>query len=558
MAETKVTRRAFVGGSLATGVLATLAACGKKSDGGAAGSAAAAAGATFTMNLNTPKSIDPYNAQEDQGIQVDYQLFDPLTEFDYNKNELVGLAAKSWDVNETATEFTFHLVEGAKFHNGEPVNAESFKRAWTRIVDPKSAIALKFGPSEIGYHLSMVDGYDALQKGESKEFTGVVAKDDNTLVVKLNMPYGDFPYVVSHIALSPVPKVADTEVETYYYAPVGNGPFKMDGKWEDGQYIHLMRNDDYYGSKAKISAIHFNLFKDVETAFKEFQAGNLDLVDVPVPQIESTKKDRGVSKDGYNMSDGQRMLMGAQPATYYLLLNVTKAPFNNADLRRGVSLAINRAAITDTIFKGSRTPAGGLIPPGIDGYREGAWPYAKYDVAKANEYLDKVAPMNGDSRGINLTLSYNQDGGHKEIMESIIGDLAKVGVTVTSDTPDWTALLTQYQEGNFEFGRLGWTADYPIMDNFLYPLLHTDSLEGDNRSGYSNPEFDKMVNEARTTIDAAERIKKMQAADDMAGEDSPVIPIMYYCALYAGSDRVKKLYCNPQKQIDMSSIELSA
>lgn len=109
-----------------------------------------------------------------------------------------------------------------------------------------------------------------------------------------------------------------------------------------------------------------------------------------------------------------------------------------------------------------------------------------------------------------MTLSYNQDGGHKEIMESIIGDLAKVGVTAVSDTPEWSALLEQYQNFNYQFGRLGWIADYPIMDNFLYPLFHSDSLGGDNRSGYNNPEFDAKVDEARTIVDDEERVAKMQ------------------------------------------------
>lgn len=108
----------------------------------------------------------------------------------------------------------------------------------------------------------------------------------------------------------------------------------MDGKWEDGQEINLKKFDDYYGDKAKIDGIHFQVIKDMETAYKEFQAGNLDVCDVPVAQIDAAKKDRGVSKDGYTMGDGERMLLGAEPSTYYLTCNTTAEPFNNADLRR--------------------------------------------------------------------------------------------------------------------------------------------------------------------------------------------------------------------------------
>jgi oligopeptide transport system substrate-binding protein len=167
-----------------------------------------------------------------------------------------------------------------------------------------------------------------------------------------------------------------------------------------------------------------------------------------------------------------------------------------------------------------------------------------------------VTAADGD-RGINVTLSYNQDGGHKEIMESIIGDLAKVGVTAVSDTPEWSALLEQYQNFNYQFGRLGWIADYPIMDNFLYPLFHSDSLGGDNRSGYNNPEFDAKVDEARTTVDDEERVAKMQEADAMVAADCPVIPVMFYTHTIVGSDRIKHLYVDPQKHAELGTAELA-
>ena len=555
MAETKITRRAFVGGTLAASSLAALAACGKKGGTEAGSGSTGSTGGTLNFYINNPVCIDPYNVQEDQGTQVEFQLFDSLTTYDYNENKLVGLAAEKWESNDDATEFTFTIKE-AKFHNGDTVTSEDFKRSFTRLVNPKSAVATAYAPGEIGYHLSMVEGYDALSNGDTDEFSGVTCPDDKTLVVKLSSAYADFPYVCSHPALAPVPAAAEEDAKNFYLAPIGNGAFKMDGKWEDGQEINLVRFDDYYGEKAKLDGIHFQILKDVETAYKEFQAGNLDIVDVPVAQIDAAKADRGEAE--YEMSEGHHLLLGSEPSTYYLVVNNKDEQFSNPDLRKGVSLAINREAICKSIFKGTRTPADGIVPPGIDGYREGAWEFSKYDVDLANEYLDKVSPMSGDSRGISLTLSYNQDGGHKEIMESVIGDLAKVGIEVTSDTPEWSALLQQYLAGNFQFGRLGWIADYPIMDNFLYPLFHSDSIGGDNKSFYSNAEVDKEIEEARTTVDAEQRIKMMQDADSKIAADCPIIPLMFYTHVTAGSDRVKSFYMDPQKKADLASAELTA
>ena len=556
-----VGRRAFVGGTLAASSLAFLAACGKK-DAPAAGSSetTSTGGAILNYYINTPVCIDPYNVQEDQGTQVEFQLFDSLMKYDFEAEELKPLACESFEASDDATKFTFHLIEGAKFHNGDPVTAEDFKRGWTRLVSPKSPIQSDRGPSQIAYHLSQVKGYDELAAGDADDFVGITCPDDLTLVVELSAAYADFPYVCSHPALAPVPAAAEEDASNFYLAPIGNGAFMMKPgtKWEDGQYIDLVRFDDYYGDKAKIDGIHFGIQKDIETAYKEFQAGNFDVADVPTAQIDAAKADRGEAEDGYTMGDGGRMLLGAEPSTYYLVCNTTVEPFNNADFRKGVSLAINREAICKSIFKGTRTPADGIVPPGMDGYREGAWEYSAYDVDKANEFLDKVAPMNGDSRGIEMVLSYNQDGGHKEIMESVIGDLAKVGITATSDTPEWSALLSKYDNMDFQIGRLGWVADYPIMDNFLYPLFHSDSLGGDNKSGYSNPEVDKLIEEARTIVDDAARVAKMQEADALIGADLPVIPLMFYTHTLVGSDRVKSLYIDPQKKAYLARAELNA
>ena len=232
-------RRAFVGGTLAASSMAFLAACGKKG-GDASGSES---GSTLNFYINNPVCIDPYNVQEDQGTQVEYQLFDALTSYDAEKGEIVPLACESFEANDDATEFTFKIKK-AKFHNGDDVTSKSFKLGWERLVNTKSAIATEYGPSEVSYHLSMVEGYDDLLAGNATELSGVTCPDDETLVVKLSSAYADFPFVASHPALAPVPECAESDAKSFYLAPVGNGPFMMDGKWEDVQEINLKKFAD--------------------------------------------------------------------------------------------------------------------------------------------------------------------------------------------------------------------------------------------------------------------------------------------------------------------------
>lgn len=538
MAEHLMTRRTFAAGSLAASTMATLAACGKKADTAATTSgsgAAAAASGTFRFYISNPDCIDPYNVNEDQGTQVTYTLFDTLTDYDYTAGKLIPKAAESWEASEDATTFTFHLVKGAKFHNGDPVDAESFKRAWTRVVSPSYG---KQSAGVLDYHLGMVKGYDEVLAGTTEDFSGLTCPDENTFVVELTGPYADFPYVAAHPCLSPVPKAAVEDSASFYKSPIGNGAFQMDGEWVDGQYINVKRFDDYYGEKAKIAAVQFNIQKDVETCYREFTAGNYEKAEVPPAQTKEAINNYGESEDGFTATPGHQFLTGEEGSIYYLNMTCTDKLLQDVNLRRAISLAINRQAICDTLFEGLRKPADDILPPSIPGYEAGAWAYSKYDKEAAIALLDEHYPADADGkRNIAITLSYNPEGGHKEIMEMVQADLVAVGIDATSDTREWSAILEDYRSGNTQAGRLGWNADYPIADNFLYSLFKSTS--GDNCSKYNDPEIDAMLDAARQTVNDDERIAAMKAASKAIGEACPVAPIMYYSHREITNDKVK-------------------
>ena len=556
MTQPTMNRRTFVKGGLAASAMAALAACGKKGGDTSAASGSAAEGGTLSYYINNPSAIDPYDLEEDQGMMVGYQLFDALTTYDFTKNELVGLAAESWDVNDAADEFTFHLVKGAKFHDGTTVTSKSFKQGWERILNPNTSTE---HASAIGYHLAMVDGYSELSAGDATELKGVTCPDDDTLVVKLSQAYADVPYVCMHPALSPVPDCALEDFDTFFFAPVGNGPFKMDGKWEDGQQINLVRFDDYsYGEKAKLDGIHFNIQKDVQTAYTEFQAGNLDVAQVPTTQLQDAISQYGESEDGYTATTGKEVLTGDELSIYYLMLNVNDEQLKDKDLRHALSLAINRQAICDTVFEGTREPAGGIVPPGIKGYVENEWADSRYDVDAAKKILDEKYPADANGkRNLSIALTYNLDGDHKAVMEMVMADWSALGIETSSNTAEWASILSNtYPNADFQVGRLGWIADYPIMDNFLYPLFVTG---GDNNYGqYSNADVDKGLLDARAIASDDERVAKYQEVDKLIAEDMPVIPLFYYKHQMVCSQRVKSLYIDPQKLCDMSTVELSA
>lgn len=555
MAETSTNkvvfgRRTFLKGSLAASALLALSACKKGDD--KATSAGGKKGGTLRWYISNPKSIDPYNMQESEGTIVGYQLFDGLTNWDYDKSELVSLCAEKWEASKDATEFTFTLKKGIKFHNGDEVDSQSFKRGWERICNPKTDKT----PSAISYHLALVEGYDDLVAGKSDKLPGLSCPDKYTFKVKLSAPYADFPIVCSHPALVPVPEVALKDFQTFFLAPIGNGPFKMDGKWVDGQHISLKRFDDYYGDKPLLDGIYFNIQKDLETAFREFEAGNLDYAAIPTARLKETIKKYGeAEKKGYAVSPKHQTITGDNTAIYYIFFNNKKAPFNDPELRRALSLAVNRQSICDKLFEGTRKPAGGVIPPAIAGYEQNSWKYSHYDRAEAEKILDAKYPKDANGkRNIKVSLTFNLDGGHKDIMESVMSDWKALGVDVTPDTKDWSTCLADYQAFKSEAGRLGWNADYPIIDNFVYPLFYSKS--GDNLSGFNDPEIDKLINDARSIVDVKERIAAFQKINRKIGEAAPLIPIMFYKFGRVVSDKVKTLTMRPDGNVNMEKTEL--
>ena len=528
---------------LLAGVLIAVTACGGDEEEPETTTTAAAPGdepvdgGIFAYYINEPAFIDPVNLQESEGTQVGNAVFDSLAKFDYATGKLEAAAAESWEANEDATVWTFKLKD-AKFHDGSKVTAADFKYAWERICNPDNA-------SEISYHLAPVKGYDEMQAGTATELAGVKAIDESTLEVTLNYAFGDFEYVVGHPALAPVPKAA-VEADPVAFAdkPIGNGPFKMVKPWAHDQYIKVEKFADYYGDAPHIDGIDFKILADEGTAWMEFEAGNLDFNEsVPSANMADAQTKYGVSGDGITVSPGKQYLNGPETAIYYLLLNNSDEVLSNVTLRQALSLAINRQAISDTVFEGIRVPASSIVPDGVAGYEEGAWQYSKYDVEAAKAKLEEAGYPGGEGLP-EIVISFNSGSGHEDVMALVQADWTAIGVKTKLDGQEWAQYLDKLAVPEYMVGRLGWIADYPIIDNFLFPLFTTDSA--DNYAKYSDPAVDQALMDARQTVNTDERVAKYKAIVKTIGDAAPVIPIVIYRHHAVGSDRVHNFVYSAQ------------
>lgn len=544
-----ISRKAFLGGcaAVAAGMSTlTLQGC-KRTDGEST--------KTISYYIGNPVSIDPYNAQENNGNEVCRQLFDPLFEMDFNTNELKGVAAETeYSVNEEGTVFTFKIKQGNTFHNGEPVDAYSFVRGWNRLVNPRTGNS----PSVVSYYLETVKGYEDVQNGMTDQLIGLSCPDDYTLRVELSVPFMDFPMITTIMCTSPIPQVALEDFEKFFQAPIGNGPYRMDGKWQDGQRIYVTEYENYVnGPHPHIKNVHFMIQKDLETGFREFEAANIDIVDIPTNQVKEMVSRYGTADDGYTISPGHQVLLGDLPSIYYLTVNLKDFVMQDVNLRRAISLAINRENIVNTIMEGTRLAADNFIPPHVSGYVEGQWSYSRYDKQAALAILNKYYPeQSPGDRGLSIKLTYNVDGSHKAIMEAVAADLAEVGIQTEQVTKEWAAVLADYQGKDYQLGRGGWLAEYPSIDDFLYPLMYTGT--GDNTSGFTNSTFDKLLLQARSTKDEAKRLAIYHEANKLAADFVPYIPLMFYRASKVGSSRIKQAYISPTLICSAANWELES
>ncbi|MEV7233983.1 ABC transporter substrate-binding protein [Streptomyces sp. NPDC051020] len=508
----------WVAGAIVIALAAT--ACGGSDSGDKKNEGSSKSGGTFKLGITEPVAIDPYNAQESEGILVTDNLFTGLYEPTAD-GKVIPALAESKEVSDDGKTWTFKIKAGTKFTNGEPVNAEAFIRGWNRVAQKKSA-------SDVAYHLGGIDGFADVQAGKSDALSGLKAVDENTLQVKLSAPDFEFDTKTTHTVFSPVPKVAgDGKNAAFNVAPIGNGPFKLQGKWEHNKKITLVRNDDYGLTKAKIDKVEVSILNSsngVTLEYQGFQSGQFDWARMPVPQMPAAK--------AKYEPQGEWIAVDANGMNYLLPI-ADNGPLKSAKAREAVSYAIDRDAIIKGVFQGTMTKSTTILPPAF------ADVYTK-DLCKSCIQQDKVkakalAAEAGLKPGTTVDIGYNTGAGHEEWIQAVAQQLKDVlGLKVNAQGKPFAELLSDQQKPKATgMYRFAWGADYPTPDNFLFPLLDTASINkdasgkvtGDNRARYSNKKFDALLTKARGEKDLAARNVIYKEAEKVAMDDVALIPL---------------------------------
>lgn len=499
-----------------------------------------ASGGTLRIGVAEPRSLVPFEAVEPEDLLIIDALFDSLTR--YEANFVVSpAAATSWSEDDDGRTWTFTMREGAAFHDGSPVTADDVAFTWD--------VAVREGAA--GFHLRDVEGYEAVRSGQAGSLTGVEALDERTLQVRLTRPRGQFPAVVAHPALAPVPRERFREDrEAFADQPIGNGPFAAAEGWVPGQFIRLQRAPNWRNAE-RPPALDEVLFQimDAETAYVAFQQGRVQVSALPDGALEDAVEQFGESPDGYR---GPGVLRGATAAVYFLAFDVTRPPYDDADLRRAISLAINREAIAEGVLAGNVEAADALVPPALGG-RAGSCEACRYAPSEAIALLDELEVPGS------LTLWFNRDGGHRPVAEQVRADLAAVGLSpLVFRSPPFDEYLEVLDAGDAGFFRYGWRPEYPIADDILYPLFHSSEIGDQNFMRYHQPDVDALLDDARASPSGARRqFLVRQAEERIVNRDQAVIPIMRFRHNRVVSDDVSGFRLDPMGYANLHEVTVS-
>jgi oligopeptide transport system substrate-binding protein len=523
-----------------------LSACGSSSSSSSSPAAQGSPkpGGTYNWPLGSdPVAIDPLQSYENMGMQVVHQVFQGLVQNgvdDKGNVKAVPCIAKSWDTTDNQT-WTFHLKKGVKFAPpvSREVTAQDFIDSWNWVTTEKNQ-------SPVSYVLAPIEGCasSGYQVDPKKGLTGVTALDDYTLQVKLQYPFADFALSLLHpvSSVQPVDYIKKVHYDVFKMKPVGTGPY-MVTTWQHKRNVELVKNPDYWdtATAGHVDSIHMPIITSTQTEWLEFQKGALDFTYVPPGQVRASqnlpkvKSGEWTAKGwpyitvdyvGFNMND--KVVGGSQ----------------GLELRKALYMASDAKSLINVVHEGQAVPATGINPQGMPGWVTGLSPYKTNDVAGAKAILAKLTVPT-------LNYWYNTDESNQKTAEVLQAGWKDVGINVTLANFEWATFLDKVQKGQGQVYRQGWIADYPSLDNFLYPLFQSKQPSYNNMCFYKNPKFDALLDQARATKDEAQRFDLYHQAETMMLTDAPVICLDYPLAFRVTSNRIAGFFMDPIGYINM-------
>ncbi|MCI2293698.1 ABC transporter substrate-binding protein [Enterobacter sp. I4] len=466
-------------------------------------------------NGSEPASLDPHKVESDVEFNIISDLFDGLVSVS-PAGEIQPRLAEKWE-NKDNTVWTFHLRPGITWSDGSAITAEDIVWSWQRLVDPKTASPYASYPGS----MRIVNGTDIAEGKKAPASLGVKAINDSTLEVTLTQPNAAFLAMLAHPSLVPIDKVLVGRFGDKWTKPehiVSSGAYKL-STWVVNERIVAERNPRYWdNAHTVINRVTYLPVSSEAADVNRYKAGEIDIVyTVPVNQFARLKKTLGSQLD-----------VSPQLATYYYEFNTSRAPFNDARVRKALNMALDKDIIADKVMGQGQRPAWLISQPDIGGVKlqnpdYASWPRDKR-IAEAKKLLEEAGYS--ASHPLSFNLLYNTSETHQRIAIAASSMWKKnLGVEAKLQNQEWKTMLDTMHTHNFDAVRYAWIADYDDASTFLNNFRTGDSQ---NTTQYSNPEYDQALANAAKSKTPQERGKFYQQAEDLLGRDVPAIPVYHY------------------------------
>ena len=487
--------------------------CGAGSDGGSDSGLETGLVVIHRGNGGDAQTLDPARAQDEHTFHVLTDLYEGLLAIDA-AGTIVNASASSWDVSENGLVYTFHVAEDARWSNGEPVTADHFVTGMQRALLPETGSAYNF-------LLHPILNAQKIASGDmSAESLGVTTVDDRSLRIELAAPAPYFPSVLTmpiaypHFGGTNVPQGRYSDPREF----VGNGPFLLD-EWHPGSHIRLRKNPQFREADlVDIDGVVFHAIAEPVTELNMFLAGELDITStVPGSHVTSLRE-----------THIDELQISPSLAIYYLAFDLSEAPFDNANLRKALSMAVDRDALVEVIGRGEQ-PAYGLVPDGVNNYDPARFGWAALPaeerLAQARRYYEQAGYS--VEQPLRLTLLYDVGDIHETIVLAVAGMWRDaLGVEVELDKREWKYFLaTRDNREDWQVMRFAWSGDYDHPGTFTDMLRSTSPQ---NLPGYASDRYDELLSQAEAATDLREQMRLYARAEAEMLGDHPIVPLYFY------------------------------
>ena len=468
---------------------------------------AASRGGVLNLYGTDPTTLDPAVGAEATSIEYILQIFGGLVTLDKDLAPVADIA-RTWDTSPDGRTYTFHLRDDARFQSGRAVKAVDFKYSWERASNPATR------SSTAATYLGDIVGVKEMLAGRAQEISGVKAIDDVTLQVTIAAPKTYFLYKLTY----PVAFVVDREnVQSgrdWWRKPNGTGPFRVK-EWTTGSKFVLERNSSFYGKTADLDSVVFHLLSGLPMNL--YETGDIDVAGVAMPYVERVTDRSGPFYD--------QLVITPELSFFYVGFNASRPPFDDANIRRAFSMALDKDKMVSLVFQGTVAKATGIVPPGIEGSNDSV-ASAGFDPAKARELI-KQSSYGDVSKLPPITLTTGGEGGAASgwLQAAVYQWRENLGVDVKIRQLESERFFYTLKEEKDDMFDLGWIADYPHQQDFLEVLFHGGSDV--NYGEYRNSEVDDLLDRAGVEPDKNRSINLYRQAEQKMIDDAACLPLWF-------------------------------